>query len=265
MDDVKTKKFLGQHWLNDDFILDEICRAAELASGNFILEIGPGKGSLTKKLVDADAHVYAVEFDDEAVRYIRGNFQYYIQTGEIEIEQADIRKIDLRKFPVGYKVVANIPYYLTSHLIHLISESQNSPEKAVLLIQKEVAERVCAKPGDMSVLSVASQFYWRVSKGVIVEPKYFTPPPKVDSQVIILDKREKPMFDVDQKMFFRLVKSGFSAKRKTLLNSLSGGLRMNKSEVESILRLTNISPVRRPQELSMDEWAELYKAFESNL
>lgn len=265
MDDVKTKKSLGQHWLNNDFILDEICRVAELAGGGFILEIGPGKGSLTKKLLDAGVHVYAVEFDDEAVRYMQGSFQHYLQAGELEIEQADIRKIDLRKFPVGFKVVANIPYYLTSHLIHLISESQNPPDKAVLLIQKEVAERVCAKPGDMSILSVASQFYWHVSKGVIVEPKYFTPPPKVDSQVILLDKRDKPMFDVDQKIFFRLVKSGFSAKRKTLLNSLSGGLRINKSEAESIIKLTSVSPARRPQELSMDEWFELYKAFKGSL
>ncbi len=166
--------------------------------------------------------------------------------------------------PKGYKLVANIPYYLTSHLIQILSESANPPSVAALLVQKEVAERVCADPGSMSILSITSQFYWRTSLGQKVGAELFTPPPKVDSQILILERRVEPMFDVDQKLFFRMVKSGFSAKRKTLHNSLSAGLRIEKTATLQLLQLAHVLPESRPQELSLEDWYRLYSVALSN-
>ena len=133
---------------------------------------------------------------------------------------------------------------------------------AVILIQKEVAERASAQPGNMSILSVTAQFYWQVSLGIIVPPEAFEPPPKVDSQVLILQKRTTPLYgDVEPKEFFRLVKAGFSQKRKTLLNSLSAGLQLDKESVKQICESVGIDPGRRPQTLSLDEWHNLYLSY----
>src|SRR6185295_7236194 len=143
----------------------------------------------------------------------------------LQVVQQDILQFDLSRLSVGYKVVANIPDYLTSNLLRVLCESPNHFSKAALLVQKEVAKRVCAEPGDMSLLSVSVQFYCEAQLGAIVPARLFTPPPKVDSQILMLAYRSQPLFsDVDTKLFFRVVKSGFAQRRKTLLNSLSAGL-----------------------------------------
>jgi 16S rRNA (adenine1518-N6/adenine1519-N6)-dimethyltransferase len=179
-----------------------------------------------------------------------------------KVGKGDIRTFDLRQLPAGYKIVANIPYYLTSNLVRLLGESSNKPERAVLLVQKEVAERICAKPGQMSMLSVVAQWYFECSLGVVVPAKSFTPPPKVDSQVVIM-KTKIAASNVDEKSFFRLVKAGFSERRKTLLNSLSGGLGLGKNQVEIILKQAKIEPSQRAQTLSIEDWLNLYRAFSS--
>lgn len=258
MTDVKPKKSLGQHWLDDQVSLKAICDAAEVSDGDQVLEIGPGKGSLTGALMQRGANIFAVEFDTEAVSYLEKVFARQLDVC-FHIELGDIRSFNLNRLPTNYKVVANIPYYLTSHLIQILSESANPPSAAVLLVQKEVAERVCADRGDMSILSVTAQFFWEVKLGLVVPAKLFTPPPKVDSQVLILKRRELPLFDVDSKQFFRVVKSGFSAKRKTILNSLSAGLRLDKEQISDILAKSNICPNQRAQELSLQDWFELYR------
>jgi 16S rRNA (adenine1518-N6/adenine1519-N6)-dimethyltransferase len=164
--------------------------------------------------------------------------------------------------PAPYKVAANIPYYLTSNLIRVLSESANPPNRSVLLIQKEVAERVCAEPGDMSILAVTAQYYWQTSLGTVVPAELFTPPPKVDSQILIMEYRQLPLFDgVDTRQFFRLVKAGFSQKRKTLVNSLSGGLAISKDKAKQLLEKANIAPTARAQTLSLIEWHALYRAY----
>ncbi len=256
MKDFSAKKELGQHWLNDTTTLNEICINAEINPGDFVLEIGPGKGSLTKVLLQKGAIVHAVEFDLEAVSYLKKVFFNDIGKN-LHIEHNDIRKVDLSKF-TNYKVVANIPYYLTSNLIKIISESNNPPTVAVLLIQKEVAERVCAKPGNLSILGITAQFYWECSIGIEVPASMFTPPPKVDSQVVILKRRKCELFDVDAKDFFKVVKCGFSSKRKTLVNSLSGGLRISKIDSQLLIESTKLADNVRPQELSLQEWHQLY-------
>lgn len=250
-----TKKSLGQHWLTDEATLDAMCHAAEIGDDDVVLEVGPGAGTLTKKLVERADSVVAIEFDEKLARTLPQR----IKANNLEVKNQDILKFDLTKMPPDYKVAANIPYYLTSKLIRVLMESSNAPLITALLVQKEVAQRVAASPGEMSLLSVSAQFYAEVSLGEIVPAYLFTPPPKVDSQILILKRRDKLPFEInDTKTFFKIVKAGFSARRKTLLNSLSGGLRLGKTEVESWLEKAGIDPKRRPQELSLEEWHKLY-------
>ncbi|MFA5003787.1 MAG: 16S rRNA (adenine(1518)-N(6)/adenine(1519)-N(6))-dimethyltransferase RsmA [Candidatus Saccharimonadales bacterium] len=250
------KKSLGQHWLYDETTLSEICRSAKVGSEDTVLEIGPGLGTLTKLLVENAKQVIAVEFDEKLAEELSGR----VRAPNLTVSSEDILKFDLTHLPAGYKVVANIPYYLTSNLIRVLCESTNPFSQAAILIQKEVAQRVCAKPGQMSMLSVSAQFYCETSLGIEVPAEMFTPPPKVDSQVIVLNYRSKPLFpDVDVKQFFRLVRAGFSQKRKTLVNSLSGGLSISKDEAKAMLDAADIAHNTRAQALSLDDWYALYE------
>jgi 16S rRNA (adenine1518-N6/adenine1519-N6)-dimethyltransferase len=201
----------------------------------------------------------AVEFDERLAQELPGR----IQASNLTVRQQDILSFDFTTLPPDFKVVANIPYYLTSNLIRVLSETPNQPSVAVLLIQKEVAERVDAQPGDMSLLSVTAQFYWQTGVGPVVPAELFTPPPKVDSQILILERRPEPLFqDVDPAKFFRLVKAGFSERRKKLRSSLSGGLHMSKPDVEDLLAKARIDPNLRAQALSLEDWHNLYKVLQ---
>lgn len=237
-----------------------MCDAVEVQDGDTVLEIGPGLGTLTELLVERADRVIAVEFDEKLARELPRR----VPDSNLEVIQQDILSFDLTSLPINYKLVANIPYYLTSNLIRVISESSNPPVAAAILIQKEVAERVAAKPGDMSLLSVTAQYYWETSLGIVMPARLFTPPPKVDSQILILTRRKEPLFpEADPKQFFRLVKAGFSNRRKTLHNSLSGGLQLDKPDVLKLLMSAGIKPTARPQELSLAEWYELYSTYSS--
>jgi 16S rRNA (adenine1518-N6/adenine1519-N6)-dimethyltransferase len=256
-----TKKSLGQHWLTDQTSLRAMCEAAEVSASDVILEIGPGGGTLTKLLLECASQVVAVELDE---RLAVGLPSVVGGSAALTVVQQSILEFDLTTLPEGYKVVANIPYYLTSNLIRVLSESQNHPTIAVLLVQKEVAERVAADPGDMSLLSVSAQYYWEVHKGMVVPAKLFTPPPKVDSQILVLKRRSTPLFDdVDEKVFFRLVRIGYAQRRKTILNTLSSGLHMSKAEASSLCDAAHLSPTLRPQMLSLQDWHSLYAAYQA--
>ncbi|MGF7228635.1 MAG: 16S rRNA (adenine(1518)-N(6)/adenine(1519)-N(6))-dimethyltransferase RsmA [Candidatus Saccharibacteria bacterium] len=252
-----TKKSLGQHWLNDETSLDAIVAAADVQPQDTVLEIGPGPGTLTRKLVERASQVVAVEFDDDLARDLPGR----VPAQNLTVTNQDILRFDLTTLPVGYKVVANIPYYLTSNLLRVLCESSNPFAKASLLIQKEVAERVCAAPGAMSMLSVSVQFYCEVRLGMLVPAELFTPPPKVDSQVLELTFRAQPLFaDVDPKAFFRVVKAGFAQRRKTLLNSLSSGLHLERDQVTKLLESAGVKPGDRAQTLTLQNWYDIYQA-----
>lgn len=255
MQEPTAKKSLGQHWLRDTASLQAMCDAAELQKNDYVLEIGPGLGTLTELLVQQADQVQAVEFDADLARDLPSR----VPSPNLQVTRQDILSFDFTSLPNNYKLVANIPYYLTSNLIRVISETTNPPSIAAILVQKEVARRVAAQPGDMSLLSVTAQYFWEVSLGAEVPAELFTPPPKVDSQILIMHRRGQPLFkDVDEKDFFRLVKAGYSQRRKTLLNSLSGGLNLPKDAVKIMCESVDINPRRRAQTLSLEEWHNLY-------
>lgn len=247
-------KSLGQHWLRDRLTLEHIADCADVAADDTVLEIGPGLGTLTSELLRRAKKVVAVEFDAELARKLPGQFP----GKNLEVIQSDILSFDLSTLPVGYKVVANVPYYITSKIVQLLMTADNKPSVAVLLVQKEVAERLAARPGNMSILAVSAQLFAEVSLGDVVPAALFTPPPKVDSQVVILKTRPQPFLtDVTEKSFFRVVKAGFAAKRKKLRSSLAGGLGISKDHAAQYLQTANLDPDRRAEDLSLDDWQRL--------
>jgi len=259
---MPTNKALGQHWLRDREVLANIAELAQIEPTDTVLEIGPGLGTLTSELLRRAKRVVAVEFDAELARKLPGQFP----GTSLEVHNQDILQFDLSSLPAGYKVVANVPYYITSKIVQRLMTADNRPSMAVLLVQKEVAERLAAEPGDMSLLAVSAQIYADVSLGPIVPAELFTPPPKVDSQVVVLSLRPEPLVDpTDNRQFFRVVKAGFSAKRKKLRSSLSGGLRVSKLEAERCLEAAKINPDSRAEDLSLHDWQRLAVAvFELN-
>jgi 16S rRNA (adenine1518-N6/adenine1519-N6)-dimethyltransferase len=255
--DPLAKKSLGQHWLHDPASLEAMCSGAAVGPDDTILEIGPGPGTLTALLTSRAKHVIAVELD----KILAANLPGKLKVPNLEVVSGDILSFDFTSLPPGYKVVANIPYYLTGHLLRTLSETPNPPRSATLLVQKEVARRLSAAPGDMSLLSVTVQFYWQVDLGREVPAVLFTPPPKVDSQIVVLTRRQKPLFPgLDSREFFRIIKAGFAQRRKTLLNTLSSGLQLDRSLTKTVCQSAGIDPQRRAQSLSLDEWYKLYNA-----
>lgn len=249
-------KSLGQHWLTDRGILSEIADSAGLTSDDTVLEIGPGLGTLTSELLRRAKRVVAVEFDPELARKLPGQFP----GKDLTVIHQDILQFDLSSLPSGYKVVANVPYYITSKIVEMLMTAENKPSAAVLLVQKEVAERLAARPGEMSILAVSAQIYAEVSLGVKVGRAYFTPPPKVDSQVVTIRTRPTPLVPPeDERALFRVVKAGFSAKRKKLRSSIAAGLALSKPQAEELLRHANIDPELRAEDLSIEQWLRLAK------
>lgn len=247
-------KALGQHWLRERAILAQIADSAELTGSDTVLEIGPGLGTLTSELLRRAEKVIAVEFDEELARKLPGQFP----GKNLEVIHEDILSFDLSGLPKGYKVVANVPYYITSKIVQKLMTADNKPSLVVLLVQKEVAERIAAGPGEMSILGISAQVFAEAKLDIIVPAEYFTPPPKVDSQVVILKTREAPLYDgIPEKDFFRVVKAGFSAKRKKLRSSLSGGLAIDKKAVEDLLAECSIDANARAEDLSIEDWRML--------
>ena len=250
------KKSLGQHWLKDPEILADIAEAAELTGDDVVLEIGPGLGTLTSRLLARANSVTAVEFDADLARKLPGQFP----GKKLTVVNQDILQFDLNQLPKNYKVVANVPYYITSKIVEKLMTAENKPSIAVLLVQKEVAERIAAEARNMSILSVSVQIFAEAELDIEVPRQFFTPPPKVDSQVVVLRTRNNPLITPeDQRGFFRIVKAGFSAKRKKLRSSLSGGLGIDKSAVEELLKNAGISPDARAEDLAIEDWKRLLK------
>lgn len=259
---IQANKSLGQNFLFDEDVLRTIASYGQLTKVDTVLEIGPGLGTLTSQLCSAAGKVVAVEFDDNLADKVIDNVTEILgqRPNNLTVKNEDFLRFDLSQLPTGYKVVANIPYNITSKIIEKLWTADNKPAIAVLLVQKEVAERLASTPGDLSVLAISAQVFAEVGLGVKVPAEMFIPAPKVDSQVVIMKQRPEPLVKSDQlEQFFYVAKAGFSEKRKKLRSSLAMGLRTNKTEAERLLNEANIDPNKRAQELSIDDWKRLAK------
>lgn len=259
---IQANKSLGQNFLFDEDVLRTIAGYGQLTKVDTVLEIGPGLGTLTSQLCSAAGKVVAVEFDDNLADKVIDNVAEILgqRPNNLTVKNEDFLRFDLSQLPQNYKVIANIPYNITSKIIEKLWTADNKPAIAVLLVQKEVAERLASTPGDLSVLAISAQVFAEVSLGTKVSAEMFIPAPKVDSQVVIMKQRPEPLVKSDQlEQFFYVVKAGFSEKRKKLRSSLAMGLRTNKTEAERLLNEADIDPNKRAQELSIDDWKRLAK------
>lgn len=251
---MPTKKELGQHWLRDRDILAAIADSVPISSNDTVLEIGPGLGTLTSELLRRSDNVVAVEFDKDLARKLPGQFP----GKNLTVHNQDILQFNFDTLPEGYVVVANVPYYITSKIVERLVTAKNKPRAAVLLVQKEVAERIASDAGDMSLLALSAQIYAVAELGIEVPREYFTPPPKVDSQVVILTTRDKALVDTNgQKSFWRVARAGFAAKRKKLRSSIAAGLAIEKADAEVLLAKASIDSDARAEDLSIDDWLRL--------
>jgi len=251
--DPKPKKALGQNFLLNEEILQDIVNEADIEKTDTILEIGPGRGSLTELLIREAGRVIAIEKDGELVGLLKDKFS---NTKNLEVIEGDIRNFTLKEKP--YKLVANIPYYLSNFILRKFLESENKPQKIVLLLQKEVAERICEDPGKMSLVSVMVNFYGKPRLGRIIQKENFEPVPKVDSRVIVVSDIKTPD-NINEKLFFRILKVSFAQKRKKLINNLYNGLKIDKSELLKMIKSIGQKETARAQELSLKNWHDLYK------
>lgn len=251
---MKNKKSLGQNWLKDRDILIDIADHASVDGVDTVVEIGPGLGTLTSALFQFFDKVIAVELDDRLAENLPKSFP----GKNLQVVHKDVLSLNLDELnlPEKYVVAGNIPYYITSPIIQKFIHEAHRPEKIVLLMQKEVAERLAAEPGDYSILGLSAQIYAKVTLGPVVGREFFTPPPKVDSQVVILEPLESPLAS---EKTMSLIKLGFIAPRKKLVSNLMVGLRMSREDVLKRFEKNGISENARPADLSIADWVSLEK------
>jgi 16S rRNA (adenine1518-N6/adenine1519-N6)-dimethyltransferase len=251
---LRADKGLGQNFLHDPAILEQIAGAADIQTQDALLEIGPGLGSLTRYLALAAKTVTCVELDHDLIPVLHTVLAAY---PNVNIVEGDI----LRLSPAAlmqtddYLVVSNVPYYITSAIIRHLMEASPRPRRIVITIQKEVAERVCARAGELSLLALSVQVFGQPKIAAIIPAAAFYPVPKVDSAIMRVDMFPEPRIPVHlQETFFSMAKAGFSQKRKTLRNSLSAGLRLSSTDTTQLLEKAGIDPMRRAETLSIEEW-----------
>ena len=265
---LRARKNLGQHFLIDEEILELILSTAELTGTDIVVEIGPGLGVLTEELCRRTGRVITVELDDRLAENLNRRLSEY---HNLTVINRDILKVTPPELftesgitlTTGYKVVANLPYYITSPVLRHFLESDLKPEMMVVMVQKEVAEEIAAIPGKMSLLSLGIQLYGQPEMVKSVPSVSFYPEPAVDSTLLKITPHKVSPVDIpDTERFFSFVKAGFSAARKQLANSLSNGLGVSKSEVQELLDEAGISGNRRAETLVLDEWAHLWRIYE---
>ena len=258
---VRPKKRLGQNFLIDKRVLERILEAADLSPHDTVVEIGPGLGILTKALAEKAKKVIAIEKDPRMVEILRKTTE---DLPNIEIVQGDILGIVLNQVkhrPTSYKLISNLPYYITSPVIRKFLEARPQPKLMVLMVQKEVAQRVCAKPPDMSLLAVAVQFYGKPSTVSYVKKDCFWPQPKVDSAILKITPIAADI-NTDARRFFKVVKAGFKQPRKQLLNNFVKGLGLKREAVGKWLKSNAVLPDQRAESLALQDWINLANALQ---
>jgi len=254
---IEPRKSLGQNFLHDPNMLEKITDAAELSADDVVVEVGPGTGALTVVLAQQVKHVHTVEVDERLRDLLESELAPY---DNVSIHYADILKVNIRDLThdVPYSVVANVPYYITSAIIRHFLETQQHPRRMVITMQTELAERIVAQPDDMSLLAVSVQFYGNPQIITRMKPAVFWPRPEVGSAVLRIDVYDQPQVDVpDSATFFRVVRAGFSQKRKQLKNAVGSGLGIANAEAAALLESAGIDPRRRAETLTLEEWAAL--------
>jgi 16S rRNA (adenine1518-N6/adenine1519-N6)-dimethyltransferase len=254
---LRADKSLGQNFLQDHSALERIALAAEIQADDSVLEIGPGLGSLTRYLAVSAHEVIAVELDGEILPALQAILNPY---ENVRVVHGDILKSKISELihTPDYLVVANIPYYITSAVIRHLLENEAKPRRVVLTTQKEVAERICAEAGDLSLLALSVQVYGKPSLVAKIPAGAFHPAPKIDSAILRIDIYKEPLIPHESlKTFFKFIKAGFSQKRKTLRNALSSGLHITTKESEAMLTSSGIDFMRRAETLSIEEWKKL--------
>ena len=258
--DIQPKKSLGQNFMHDPNTLEKIASTAEIMPDDVVVEIGPGTGALTAKLAEMSRHVMAIELDDRLQPLLEDRFA---DTPNVYFVWQNVLDTDILGL-VGsrpYRVVANVPYYITGRILWHILNVHRRPEAVVITMQYEVAERLVAEPGDMSIPAVMVQYYGQPRIVSRLKPAVFWPRPEIDSAIVRIDTYSTPPVKVpDEDLFFRVVKAGFSQKRKQLKNSLSGGLQVKGKIAKQYLEAAEIDPMRRAETLSLEEWARLTDA-----
>jgi 16S rRNA (adenine1518-N6/adenine1519-N6)-dimethyltransferase len=262
---LRARKSLGQHFLADASVLQTIVEAAELSPADAVIEVGPGLGILTAELVRRAGNVVAVELDTKLASLLKRRLA---SPANLRVINADILKVNPSELLEGtsrYKVVANLPYYITSPVLRYFVEASPKPSLMVVMVQKEVGEAIVAGPGRMSLLAVSLQTYSKPRIISHVPAQCFYPQPKVDSVIVRFDLLPEPAVKVsDMGGFFDLVRAGFSSPRKQLHNSLAHSLGMKPAEITLLLEGANIDSKRRAETLILEEWARLYEVLEAS-
>jgi len=261
---IRPSKGLGQNFLIDKEVVKKFIESAELKPNDVVLEIGPGFGVLTQELAKKAGRVIAVEKDPSMVKVLKELLDCW-NVRNVRIIKDDILKINPKYYIIPntkYKIVANLPFYLTVPVIRKFLESDYQPRGMILIIQKEVGQRICAKPPDMNLLAVSVQIYAKPEIVSYISKNSFWPKPKVDSAII----RIAPLINADRKLintdlFFKIVRAGFSQPRKQLLNNLSKTLKFNKEKTKSWLLKNKIQPIQRAETLKVCDWINLTKSF----
>ena len=251
---------LGQHFLKSNSILKKIADKLDIKSGEWVVEVGPGHGELTKHLLERGEKVVVIEKDRELAERLHETFADAIKEERLIVRQGDVREVldDVVSSISSYVLAGNIPYYLTGYLFRMLGELSNKPSRVVLVIQKEVGERLCAGAGEMDLLAASVQICAEPRIAGTINKKYFSPPPKIDSVIVLLHTRSKPLTDLTSTMLF--LKILFAHRRKTIQNNLvSGGY--NAQQIASNLAKYNLDPKLRPQQLSLEDIIHLAASF----
>jgi len=263
MEQIRAKKSLGQNFLKSKAALLAMVRAGEISAQDTVLEIGPGQGALTEKILETGARVIAIEKDDRLIELLEEKFIEQKKSGQFTLIHGDILETDLAKLGFKneqFKLIANIPYYITGLIFRKFLEGALQPEKIVIMVQKEIADRIIARDSKESLLSLSVKAYGEPKKILKVEKEHFSPKPKVDSAILLIDHISKDFFtEMSEKDFFELIKAGFAHKRKVLIANLKGFHGKNSDELKKIFDQLSLSEKSRSEDLTLADWKNLGK------